>query len=157
MKNLAFAVALVAVADVSGAWRYRWPALVPEVAEHSCEPTRRVALDENLAVEVACGEGGEANRAAERVGRDLHDVEPLHRVQRVEDVHAWRGVRMEREGRGRRESRGEGVQLGATRRVRYALASGRLGYARRGPVSGKRILHGSGGDFDRGSVAVSGE
>ena len=89
--------------------------------------------------------------------RYLHDVEPLHRVQRVEDVHAWRGVRMEREGRGRRESRGEGVQLGATRRVRYALASGRLGYARRGPVSGKWILHGSGGDFDRGSLVVGGE
>ena len=50
-----------------GAWRYRWPALVPEVAEHTCEPMRHIALDENLMVEVVCGEGDAANRAAEWV------------------------------------------------------------------------------------------
>ena len=38
------------------AWRFRWPALVPEVAERSFEPTRRIALDDALSVEVASGE-----------------------------------------------------------------------------------------------------
>ena len=59
--------AVAVQADGPGAWRYRWPALVPEVAEHTCEPTRRVALDGNLTVEVVCGEGNAANRAAEWV------------------------------------------------------------------------------------------
>ena len=47
--------AFAAFADAPDAWRFRWPALVPDVAEHSCEPTRRVVLDENLTLEVVCG------------------------------------------------------------------------------------------------------
>ena len=43
-------------AAAQDAWRFRWPALVPEVAERSFEPTRRIALDDALSVEVACGE-----------------------------------------------------------------------------------------------------
>ena len=46
---------LAAFADAPDAWRFRWPALVPDVAEHSCEPTRRVVLDENVTVEIVCG------------------------------------------------------------------------------------------------------
>ena len=42
-------------ADAPDAWRFRWPALVPDVAEHSCESTRRVVLDEIATVEVVCG------------------------------------------------------------------------------------------------------
>ena len=91
----------------------------------------------------------------ERVGRDWHNLEPLCRIQRVAHIHACGGVCLERKGRGCREGRGEGIQFGAARCVRYALASGRLGYARRGPLSGKRILHGSGGHLDRRSIVMS--
>ena len=59
--------AVAAGADEQGAWRYRWPALIPGVSEHTCNPARRIAIDENLAVEVSCGEGNAANRAAEWV------------------------------------------------------------------------------------------
>ena len=49
-----------AFADSPACWRFRWPALVPSVAEHDCEPTRRVVLDEGATVEVACGGDGAA-------------------------------------------------------------------------------------------------
>ena len=51
-----------AFADAPDAWRFRWPALVPAVAEHSFEPTRRVVLDESSTVEVVCGEGAASGR-----------------------------------------------------------------------------------------------
>ena len=38
------------------AWRYRWPGVIPEVAERTLDPTRRVVLDEGVRVEVACAE-----------------------------------------------------------------------------------------------------
>ena len=54
-----FAVGLLAAfADASDGWRFKWPALVPEVAERSFEPTRRVVRDENLTMEVVCGRAG---------------------------------------------------------------------------------------------------
>ena len=43
-------------ADGDAAWRYRWPGVIPEVAERTLEPTKRVMLDENVRVEVLCAE-----------------------------------------------------------------------------------------------------
>ena len=45
-----------AAQQAPAAWRYKWPALIPGVAEHTCEPAVRIALDERLKVEVACAE-----------------------------------------------------------------------------------------------------
>ena len=43
-------------ADGDAAWRYRWPGVIPEVAERTLEPTKRVMLDENVRGEVLCAE-----------------------------------------------------------------------------------------------------
>ena len=42
------------------AWRYRWPGVIPEVAERTLEPTKRVVLDEKVCVEVSCAEDPDA-------------------------------------------------------------------------------------------------
>ncbi len=35
-------------------WCFQWPVLIPDVKEHTCEPTRRVVIRDGVAVEVAC-------------------------------------------------------------------------------------------------------
>ena len=46
-------------------WKYKWPVIVPDVREHSCEPTRNIALDDSLRIDVVCGD--ESLTAAEWV------------------------------------------------------------------------------------------
>lgn len=35
-------------------WRFKWPLLIPNVREYTCEPTRRVTIRDGVAVEVSC-------------------------------------------------------------------------------------------------------
>ena len=40
--------------STSAPWRFQWPLLIPAVREYVCEPTRRVAIRDGIAVEVSC-------------------------------------------------------------------------------------------------------
>lgn len=48
------AIALQSAAET--AWRYRWPGVIPEVAEKTLAPENRVTISNGVAVEVACAE-----------------------------------------------------------------------------------------------------
>ena len=58
---LALALVSLSSAGETG-WKYRWPGVIPEVAEKTLEPTKRVVLNADTSVEVSCGENAAADK-----------------------------------------------------------------------------------------------
>ena len=42
--------------EATGDWHFQWPVLIPDVREHSVDPTRRVAICDSVPVEIACSD-----------------------------------------------------------------------------------------------------